>query len=150
MDKLPYGCKELINLFALNKYSDYKPLEEFNKICDYESCEYSHEKLRKAKENYIIMRNKFTILINKTIADLLDDKIVVTLGMRQHFLTPLSQEIIDYINKSNLSLDVIKNITQRLLKYNKRMYYFTNPSKYNYEYDIVFSVDKNIINFIIH
>jgi hypothetical protein len=53
MNKLPYACKELINLFALDKIKDYETLQEFNKICNYEPCEYSDIKLRNAKFNYV-------------------------------------------------------------------------------------------------
>ncbi len=49
---LPYGCKELINLYCLNKFTDYIPLQEFNKICDYEPCKYSNKKLLKAERYY--------------------------------------------------------------------------------------------------
>lgn len=45
MNKLPYVVKELINLFALNTFTDYEMLCEFNKIIDYKPCKYSNEKL---------------------------------------------------------------------------------------------------------
>lgn len=55
MNNLPYFIKENINLYALNTINDYETLIEFNKICNYEICQYSHEKLRNAKKNYIRM-----------------------------------------------------------------------------------------------
>ena len=49
---LPYACKELINLYALNQIKDYEPLQEFNKICDYKPCSYSCIKLKNADKIY--------------------------------------------------------------------------------------------------
>lgn len=50
--KLPYFVKERINLFVLNKFSDYEPLQEFNKICDYVPCKHSDIKMQRAYFNY--------------------------------------------------------------------------------------------------
>jgi len=52
MENLPYNCKELINMFALNKYKDYETLKEFNKIIDYEPCEYSNERIFNSEKVY--------------------------------------------------------------------------------------------------
>lgn len=59
MDKLPYSCKELINLYALNTFGNYESLVEFNKICDYKPCEYSPIKLQHAKKNYETKKRSF-------------------------------------------------------------------------------------------
>lgn len=46
IEKLPYFVKERINLFAYDKNKCNFGLIEFNKICDYYPCKYSHEKIR--------------------------------------------------------------------------------------------------------
>lgn len=64
---LPYACKERINLFCLKKYTDYPALQEFNKICDYEPCEYSNNNLISAENRYYKKMKKNEIEINKFI-----------------------------------------------------------------------------------
>ena len=68
LKNLPYTCKEIINLYALNQMKDYLPLQEFNKIADYEPCQYSNLKLKTAKKTYDrkmdIINIKITALLN--------------------------------------------------------------------------------------
>lgn len=57
---LPYFCKELINLYCLNKLSDYETLQCFNKIADYKPCKnYSNSKIGKCKMQYENSMRKF-------------------------------------------------------------------------------------------
>lgn len=56
---LPYFCKELINLYALDCYKNYEALQEFNKIADYEPCIYSHHLIEKCARKYKRLKGRF-------------------------------------------------------------------------------------------
>lgn len=57
--KLPYWAKERINLYTLNKISDWEALQEFNKLCDYEPCMYSNPIIDKCAKIYKTKKGKF-------------------------------------------------------------------------------------------
>jgi len=52
LENLPYAVKEKINLFALDTVKDYEMMKEFNKIMDYEPCEYSNRNLYYAETRH--------------------------------------------------------------------------------------------------
>ena len=66
---LPYAAKEAVNLFALNKLSDYEALQEFNKISDYEPCEYSNPLIAKCGRVYKRKMGQFINKKNKLVGD---------------------------------------------------------------------------------
>lgn len=53
MKNLPYRVKELINLYAIRTLKNYESVFEFNKMIDYEPCEYSPKILSEIYYNYI-------------------------------------------------------------------------------------------------
>jgi len=68
LTELPYNIKEIINLYCLNKISDYNTIQTFNKICNYEPCAYSNIKIWKVKKQYTHNQTKHKDAINKLVS----------------------------------------------------------------------------------
>jgi len=100
--KLPYYCKELINMYTLNKLSDYDALKEFNKICDYEPCEYSNEEVRFSNNMYSYQMYKLNEQQKRRMNYSVNEYINLLIYEYTELMTMLFYEY-DILNKKNIT-----------------------------------------------
>ena len=69
LEKLPYHCKELVNMFALKNMNDFPAIEQFNEIADYTPCIYSNEKVIASESKYLNWKKKMEKKQHKLLVD---------------------------------------------------------------------------------